>query len=215
MAYALSAERIFGQDDGFLDANPACVPIFVSLLFQSLEISIKQAGLESGLFLMQEARSRQQRSGHGIKELAALAVEKLGGDPFDPIVMAMTFASRPKTSREPNSAEIIRCMICGAELEKTRELYASRSLGYAQVAKGDFAIIQPVKHWIAAVKETAANLLITIDILSQWKTSPSSSKHFAIWCRNQANKPVEPTLDSATHRYTVRRRARNDTKPLP
>lgn len=183
MAYALSAERIIGQDAGFLDASPACVPIFVSLLFQSLEISIKQAGLESGLFSMQEVRSRQQRSGHGIKELAALAVKKLGGDPFDPIVMAMTF-----TSREPNSPEIIRQMICGVELGKTRESYASRSLGYAQVAEGEFAIIQPVKHWIAAVKETAANLPITIDILSQWKTSPSSSKHFAIWLKEKSGE---------------------------
>lgn len=183
MAYALSAERIFGQDDGFLDANPTCVPIFVSLLFQSLEISIKQAGLESGLFSMQEARSRQQRSGHGIKELAALAVEKLGGKPFDPIVMAMTFASR-----KTNSAEIVRHMICGVELEKTRASYASRNLGYAQVAEGDFAIIQPVKHWVAAVKETAANLPTTIEILSQWKTSLSGSKHFAIWLEEKSGE---------------------------
>lgn len=183
MAYALSAQCIFSQDDDFLDANPACVPIFVSLLFQSLEISIKQAGLESGLFSMQEARSRQQHSGHGIKELAALAVEKLGGVLFDPIVMAMTFASG-----EPNSAEIIRRMICGIELEKTRASYALRNLGYAQVAEGDFAIIQPVKHWVAAVKETAANLPTTIDILSQWKTSPSSSKHFAIWLKEKSGE---------------------------
>lgn len=178
MAYALSADRILGQTSGFLDANPACVPIFVSLLFQSLEISIKQAGLKSALFSIQEARSRQQRSGHGIKELAVLAVEKLGGEPFDPIVMAITFRNN-----RPNSAEIIRKMICGVELDKTRESYASRCLGYAQVTEGDFAIIEPLDQWVSAVKETAANLQTTIDILSQWKASPSSSKHFAIWLR--------------------------------
>src|SRR5680860_14889 len=175
-AYVLSAERIFGDGDGFVDANPACVPIFVSLLFQSLEISIKHAGIESGLFSMQEARSRQRGSGHGIKKLAALAVKKLGGDSFDPIVTAMTFAST-----EPHTGEIIRQMICGPKLEQTRQSYASRSLGYAQVAKGDFAVIEPVKHWISSVKETAANLPSTIDVLSQWKASSSSSNHFAIW----------------------------------
>jgi hypothetical protein len=180
IAYAISAERMFGDNAGFLDANPAVVPIFVSLLFQSLEISIKQAGVGSGLFTMQEARVRQQRSGHGIKELAALAVEKLGGDPFDPIVTAMTFANT-----HSNSAEVIRQMICGDDLEKTRESYASRRLGYGEVSEGDFAIIRPVSDWIEAVKETASNLPTIIDILSKWKASASKSKHFAIWLRER------------------------------
>lgn len=82
VAYAVAAEHMFGNDATFLNNNPAVVPVFVSMLFQSLEISIKHAGIESGLFTMQEARNRQNRSGHGVKELAALAVDKLGGDPF-------------------------------------------------------------------------------------------------------------------------------------
>ena len=180
IAYAISAERMFGDNAGFLEANPAVIPIFVSLLFQSFEISIKQAGVESGLFTTQEARARQQRSGHGIKELAALAVEKLGGKPFDPIVMAMTFANK-----RTNSAQIVREMICGDKLEKTRESYASRRLGYGEVSKGDFAIIKPVPDWIESVKETASNLQTTVDILSQWKKSASRSKHFAIWLRER------------------------------
>lgn len=75
-------------------------------------------------------------------------------------------------------------MICGKEFEKTRECYASRSLGYAQVSNGDFALINDIPSWIAAVKETANNLPKIIDILSQWKASPSKSKHFAIWVRS-------------------------------
>lgn len=146
------------------------------MLFQSLEISIKQAGIESGLFSMHEARSRQQRSGHGIRELAALAVEKLGGMPFSPIVMAMTCKSQ-----KPNSAEIINQMICGDNLDNTRESYATRRLGYSEVAEGDFAIIEPIQDWVDAVKETAINLPTTIEIISKWKSSPSQSKHFAIW----------------------------------
>ena len=67
IAYALSAERIFDNDCEFLNANPHVIPIFVSQLFQSLEISIKHVGIASGLFTETEARSRAVRSGHGIK----------------------------------------------------------------------------------------------------------------------------------------------------
>ena len=179
-AYALSAEHMFGNNDGFLDANPALVPIFVSHLFQSLEISIKHAGIESGLFTMKEARERVNRSGHGIKELATLAVERLGGDPFEPVVMAMTFANR-----HTRSASFIKAMICGDELEKTRESYASRRLGYGEVTDGDFALIRPVAEWIQAVKETAHNLVTTVGILTAWRESPSKSKHFAIWLKSR------------------------------
>lgn len=180
VAYAISAERICGDNADFLNSNPPVVPIFVSHLFQSLEISIKHAGIESGLFTMKEARARQQCSGHGIEQLATLAVEKLGGEPFNPIIMAMTFANT-----HANSAEIVRQMICGHRLAKTRESYASRRLGYGQVSDGDFAIIKPVSAWIKSVKETAVNLSTNINILSQWKASASTSKHFAIWLRER------------------------------
>ena len=179
VAYALAAERIFGNDAAFVTANPAVVPVFVSMLFQSLEISIKHAGIESGLFTMQEARSRQNRSGHGLKELVALAVEKIGGNPFDPIIMAMTFSNS-----DDRSAQFICEMICGRDLENTRDAYGSRRLGYGEVYEGDFAIINPIGEWIQAVKRTALNLPKTIDILSQWRTSASTSKHFAIWLRD-------------------------------
>lgn len=179
-AYALAAENILGADASFLNANPGVVPIFVSMLFQSLEISIKHAGIESGLFTMQEARNRQNRSGHGIKQLAALAVEKLGGDPFDPIVMAMTFSNSGA-----RSSQFIREMICGSKMEKTRDAYAARRLGYGEVYEGDFALIDPIAEWVSAVRQTAANLPKTIDILSQWHSSASNSKHFAIWLQGR------------------------------
>ena len=179
IAYALSAERLFGNDFDFLNRNKAVIPIFVSQLFQSLEISIKYAGIESGLFTENEARSRTMRSGHGIKELATLAVEKLGGTPFVPIMMAMTYFNTIQ-----NSGEIIRLMIAGSEFEKTRKCYASRCLGYAQIADGDLALISDIPTWIASVKETASNLTKTIDILRQWKASLSQSRHFAIWLKD-------------------------------
>ncbi len=180
IAYASAAEHMFGSDAAFLDTNPAVVPIFVSMLFQSLEISIKHAGVESGLFTMQEARNRQNRSGHGIRELAALAVEKLGGSPFDPIVVAMTFSKSGD-----RSSQFIREMICGSKMGNTRCAYASRRLGYGEVYEGDFALINPIAEWVSAVKQTALNLPATIDILSQWQSSASKSKHFAIWLQER------------------------------
>jgi len=181
LAYALCAERLFGNDGSFLDANPSVIPIFVSQLMQSLEISIKYAAIKSGLFTIKEARDRQRGSGHSIKELAALAVERLGGDPFDPIVMAMTFSN----SKEVRSSYFIKEMICGDKLEGTRRCYSSRGLGYAEVSDGDCQIISPTSEWIESVKQTAANLPSTIEILSGWKASASESKHFAIWLKGR------------------------------
>lgn len=178
VAYAAAAEHMFAGDAALLNDTPAVVPLFVSMLFQAIEISIKHVGVESGLFTMQEARSRKNRSGHGVKELAALAVEKLGGDPFDPIIMAMTC-----TNKSPRSERFIREMICGPALEKTRESYTTRCLGYGEVYTGDFAIIDPIAEWIDSVKQTAVNLSKTVDILSKWKASASASKHFAVWFR--------------------------------
>ncbi len=179
LAYALSAERLFG-DDEFLNQNPAVIPIFVSHLFQSLEISIKHAGIGSKLF--NDKKTRSFSKGHGIKELAMLAVEKLGGKPFGPIIMAMTYFNRIQ-----NSGEIIRLMISGKEFERTRECYALRCLGYAEVSNGDFALVDDIPTWIAVVKETAENLPKTINILKQWKASKSQSQHFAIWLQGRNN----------------------------
>lgn len=179
LAYALCAERICGVEPAFLNANRAAIPILVNHLFQSLEISIKHAGIDSELFTMQEARARERRSGHGIKELAALAVEKLGGDPFGPIVTAMTYFNANK-----QSGQIVKLMICGEEFESTRECFASRRLGYGEISDGEFALVKHVPTWIEAIKQTALNLQSTVEILRQWKASPSKSKHFAIWLKN-------------------------------
>lgn len=177
MAYALCAERICGNDPDFLNANPSVIPIFVSQLFQSLEISIKHAGIESKLFTLEESRNNKTRKGHGVTELAELAVERLDGvkGDFSPIVNAMTYSNTID-----NAVDIIQQMICGKELEETRKSYSTRSLCYAEVSDGDFAIINPIPNWIETVKQTAANLKSTIDVLSQWKASPSKSKVFML-----------------------------------
>lgn len=50
IGYAKSAERILGEDARFLNENPEVVPIFISLLFQPLEISLKHLGLNRNYF---------------------------------------------------------------------------------------------------------------------------------------------------------------------
>ena len=72
-------------------------------------------------------------------------------------------------------------MICGPELEKTRQSYAKRNLGYLYVEDKELTYIVEIPKWINAVKETAANLPSAVLILSQWKVSSSKSKHYAIW----------------------------------
>ena len=94
--------------------------------------------------------------------------------------MAMTFSNK-----NGGSAEFVERMICGKDMETTRESYASRCLGYGELSDGDFALITSVPEWIESVKQTACNLPTTIDILSQWKASSSKSKHFAIWLKNR------------------------------
>ena len=202
MAYALSAERIFGNDCDFFNTNPHVIPIFVSQMFQSLEISIKHAGIASGLFTENETRDRKaMRSGHGISELATL--EKLGGNSFTPILMTLTHCNTVT-----NSKEIIYQMISGKAFEKTRDKYASRCLGYGQIADGEFALIDDITSWIAAVKETASNLPKAIealklerDIVSSartWPWPPASIRGtlatfllpIAIWIIQQVLRPV-------------------------
>ncbi len=56
IAYAKGAERILGEDTSFLNDNQELIPVFVSLLFQSLEISLKHLGIEAKLFSEQGSR---------------------------------------------------------------------------------------------------------------------------------------------------------------
>lgn len=184
--YAAAAERIFGRDN-YLNNTPEVVPIFVSNLFQSLEISIKSAGIESGLFSMQEAR--RAGKGHGVQELADLATERLGGATSD-LVTAMTCACPPET----RARTIIGKMIESDQFAPTRNSHLSRRLGYAEVSEGEIQILDPIPEWIDALKQTAAQLPQTTSILTQWKESASASGHLAIWFKaDQANNPSEAT----------------------
>lgn len=175
VAHADSAECLLDENFRFLTEHPAVVPVFVNLLFQSIEISIKYACVESGVYKLEDAR--KVKNGHWIDELAKLAFEKLGFDSFDPIIDALT-----QENKGQNSKKIIREMICGNDFAETRKAYASRRLSYGEVFGGDYAIIQGnLDIWVAAVKETAENLDTAVEIFSQWKASVSTSKHYGIF----------------------------------
>lgn len=183
VAYALAAERIFANDYSFVNTNAALKPIIGNHLFQSLEISIKHACISSGLFTTAESRSRVVRSGHGIKELGQMAIQKLGGNDIHPLIMAMTC-----NCQQPHARQVLRKMTVDKLYERTREAYATRRLSYGEIGPDDYMIITPVEAWIAIVKEIAERSDDAAGIIRQWKSSPSQSPHFAIWYQERTKK---------------------------
>lgn len=179
VAYALAAERILGSSSAFLAENCEVVPIFVSHLFQSLEISIKHAGIASCLITEHEARAKENGGGHQIEELATLVCSKLGSNKIDPLLNALTFGVVSKDAQI-----VIRDMICGEAFKKTRQIYTNRKLGYAQIADGDFALYNDLVAWVGAVKATAQNLSNCVDILKQWKEKGGNCASFAIFVKS-------------------------------
>lgn len=176
-AYAKGANKILGEDASFLNDNQEVIPVFVSLLFQSLEVSLKHLGIESQLFTSTEARDRKlTRNGHGIKEIAELVNEKLGANNNYPVITALTAGLG-----NAQTAEIIQTMIFFPEFEPTRNSYQNRNLGYAQLKPGELQLLGGLKPWAEAVVEVAENLPIAISVVSEWKNTNTKSKTFAIW----------------------------------
>lgn len=176
-AYAKAAERVLGEDADYLNRNEELVPVFVALLFQSIEISLKHLGIEAGLFTEQEARDKRlTKNGHGVREIADLVNTKLGANKDYPVVNALMAGLNGGWE-----AEIVRKMLFGPEFEATRKSYQSRNLGYAKLNRGDFALAEGLKPWATAVRNVAENLPTAVRVVQQWKSSPSNSGHFAIW----------------------------------
>ena len=176
-AYAKAAERVLGDDADYLNRNEELVPVFVALLFQSIEISLKHLGIEAGLFTEQEARDKKlTKNGHGVGEIADLVNTKLEANKDYPVVNALMVGLNGGWD-----AEIVRKMLFGPEFEATRKSYQSRNLGYAKLNQGDFALAEGLKPWATAVRNVAENLPRAVRVVKQWKSSPSNSGHFAIW----------------------------------
>lgn len=176
-AYAKGAERILGEDGKYINDNQEVIPVFVSLLFQSVEISLKHLGIEAALFSEQEARDKKlTKNGHGIREIADLVNTRLGADRDYPVVMALTAGLS-----DSQTYDIIHKMIFAPEFDATRQSYQSRNLGYAQLKQGELTLLNGLKPWLMAVRSVADNLPTSIRVVTEWKNSSSNSKHFAIW----------------------------------
>lgn len=166
-AYAKAAECVLGEDAEFLQNNQEVVPVFVALLFQSVEISLKHLGIEAKLFTEQEARNKRlTKNGHGIREIADLVNERLGADGDYPVVNALTAGFNDDIGKE-----ILRKMLFGSEFEATRQAYQSRDLGYEQLNKGDFALVEGLNNWATTVRNVAECLPSAIGVVEQWKSS--------------------------------------------
>ena len=177
IAYAKAAKRILGEDAIFLSDNQNVIPVFVSLLFQSIEISLKHLGIESQLFTKQESRDKKlTKNGHGVKEIADLVNDRLGANKNYPVIMALTAGLK-----NTQTAGILEKMIFAQEFEPTRRSYQNRNLGYAQLTSGELQLLNELKPWVVAVEEVAQNLPVAIGIVSKWKKSNSNSTTFAIW----------------------------------
>lgn len=180
---ALRAERIF--DTKALPGNLSIVPDFVSFLYQSLEMSIKHASIASGLVTYDEMIGRNKKekremyNGHDIKKLAELAAKKLGVPAYG-IAKALTFKIEYDIKLNYDLKLIIEDMICNPKYENTRISYAKRCLGYTKGTYKDFGYFKDLEWWIAAVKQTAQNLPVAVDILSQLKESPSKTGRFQL-----------------------------------
>lgn len=175
-AYAKAAERVLGDDAEYMKSNEELVPVFVALLFQSIEISLKHLGIEAGLFTEQEARDKKlTKNGHGVREIADLVNAKLGANQDYPVVSALMAGLYGD-----GHAEIVGKMLFAPEFEATRKSYQSRNLGYAKLQQGDFALVEGLKTWVMAVRNVAENLPRAVRVVQQWQSSPSKSAHFAI-----------------------------------
>lgn len=176
-AYAKAAERILGEDADFLTKNTELVPVFVSLLFQSIEISLKHLGIEAELFTEQEVRDKRlTKNGHGVKEIAELVNAKLGAQNNYLVITALTAGMN-----DAWKFGVLEKMLFGHEFEATRQSYQSRNLGYAKLNQGDFALVEGLLPWARTVREVAENLPISVRVVKQWKSHPCKHRHFAIW----------------------------------
>ena len=152
LGHAKAAERMVDKEAKFLNTNEEVVPVFINLLFQSVEITIKAFATETGLATEQELRyDKATRNGHGILELVNLIDSKLEDDVsiIDLLLPLRGFA---------NSNAVLRVMIFGEEFSPSRESYIHRNITYAQFKLGELQVIGGVKEWVEAIRKAAENI---------------------------------------------------------
>lgn len=178
VSYAKCAERLLGDDANFLNNNPDLVPQFINALFQSLEVSLKEVGNQSGLTTHAETiggREGLVGNGHDIEKLGHLVKDRLGLTSPYHLVRLLTVGIQNPMS------EIIFKMIFGDEFEATRESYRKRKLVYhAELEEGDIQVVNGVKPWADTVRAVAENIDNAVTLVTQWQES-ASEQTFAEW----------------------------------
>ncbi len=151
IAHALAAEKLLEPEGTFLNQTEAMVPVFVNLLFQSVEMTLKSFAIEANLANEQELREKKTtRNGHGIKEIAEIINAKMGNQTLIDILLPRQGFSLYN--------DILKAMIYENCFSKTRESYIYRKIAYSQFKEGELQVVQGLKSWVTAVKKAAQNI---------------------------------------------------------
>ena len=119
LGHAKAAERMVDQEAEFLNSNEEVIPVFINMLFQSVEITIKAFAIETGMATERELRDRRTRNGHGILELANLINSKLEGVSIIDLLLPLRgFAN----SNSVLKAMILTEQLFSAKLSRKQEL---------------------------------------------------------------------------------------------
>jgi len=149
-AHANSAKKLLEPNGQFLNSEKAAVPIFVNLLIQSLEISLKVFAIEAKIFTSDELRKRRFKNGHGIKEIADAINEKIAPSCVVDVVLP--------TKGFAISNAVIREMLFGKRFEPTRNSYCWRKLTYVELGKGELQIVDGAGQWVDSVQSFAQEI---------------------------------------------------------
>lgn len=151
LAHAIAAEKLLEPDGEFLNSNEAVIPVFINLLLQSLEITLKSVAIDSGLATEYELRDKKKtRNGHGVEELAKLIEEKNGGNSVVDLLLSRQGYA--------DSNAIVKAMLFDPRFEPTRDSYAKRNITYCDLSAGDLQVIGGSKSWATAVILAAKNI---------------------------------------------------------
>ena len=150
IAHAKAAEKLVEPDGKFLNEQKSTIPVFVNLLLQSIELTLKAFAVEAGLFQPSELRKKKFKNGHGVNELALAINERIS--PNDVVNLLLPTAS------DTISNTIVKKMIYSVEFEPTRESYAKRKITYNEFAQGELQVINGSRDWYKAVLEASLNI---------------------------------------------------------
>ncbi len=151
LGHAKAAERLVDDEAVFLNRNKEVAPVFINLLFQSVEITLKAFATETGLATEKELRDREiTKNGHGIFELANLINSKLEDiEVIDLLLPMRGFA---------DSNDVLMAMVYDDKFKPSRDSYVRRNITYAQLKPGDLQVVVGVKGWVEAIRKAAENL---------------------------------------------------------